>query len=47
MQYKSIFLLINLSAQFRELKQRQDETIYEFYIRLKEQGQKCGFIDHS
>ena len=30
---------------FRQLKQRQDETIHEFYIRLKEQGQKCGFTD--
>ena len=47
MQYKSFFLLINLSAQFREFKQWQDKTIYEFYIRLKEQGQKCGFTDHN
>ena len=30
---------------FRQLKQRQDETIHEFYIRLKEQRQKCGFTD--
>ena len=30
---------------FRQLKQRQDQTIHEFYIRLKEQDQKCGFKD--
>ena len=30
---------------FLQLKQRQDETIHEFYIRLKEQGQKCGFTN--
>ena len=30
---------------FTQLKQRQDETIHQFYIRLKEQGQKCGFTD--
>ena len=30
---------------FRQLKQRQDETIHEFYIPLKEQDQKCGLAD--
>ena len=30
---------------FCQLKQRQNETIHEFYIRLKEQGQNCGFAD--
>ena len=30
---------------FRELKQRHDEIIHEFYVRLKEQGQKSGFTD--
>ena len=30
---------------FRQLKQRQDKIIHEFYTRLKEQGQKCGFAD--
>ena len=27
------------------LKQRQDEIIHEFYLSLKEQGQKFGFTD--
>ena len=30
---------------FRKVKQRHDETIHEVYICLKDQGQKCGFID--
>ena len=28
---------------FRQLKQWHGEKIHEFYIRLKEQEQKCGF----
>lgn len=30
---------------FCQLKQWQEVTIDEFYIRLKMQGQKCGFLD--
>ena len=28
---------------FRQIKQNPDESIHQFYIRLKEQGQKCEF----
>ena len=28
---------------FRKLKQEQDETIHQFYVRAKQQGNKCDF----
>ena len=28
---------------FRKLKQNEDETMHQFYIRVKEQGKKCDF----
>ena len=40
-------LTSNKCYLFHQLKQWQDETIHDFYICLKEQGQKCGFTDLS
>ena len=30
---------------FHQIKQRHHKTTHEFHIRLKEQRQKCGFMD--
>ena len=30
---------------FHQVKQWHDEAIQEVYIRFKDQGQKCGFMD--